>query len=431
MNSARRPLSRAQSADNSVAVLSSADVQRIHRIICPPDDPRKLEMERLREMSRSRTENWTGTEKHARQLREARLKEREEKRRAEEQAMDDYSAELQEHTRKEAHERALHLLMKDSDISRRLQSGLMMSDVVKERDKQVLLRKEMHDLNKLREKTIEEEAKERARILQEQEEKEKAEKGKKSKEVYDIQKQQIEEYRRRCVDRLREAKEEGEKIQAFVSHQLETAKKADEAKRLREKETQKQLFAFASYADALKEKERKDSEEEDRRNADYVKRKQEISHKIHEREKELTKKKMEGREIVLSGHAVRMTEVEKEIERRNEQYTKEKEEERIRKEAADQEKRREDKEKVLQAWKQQLDVKEAHKRADQDLEARKRELLRQRAQEIEQEEAEEIRQVRESKVRVLKVQQKQAVSPIHRQQKRKAGILNQSQQTTE
>jgi hypothetical protein len=53
------------------------------------------------------------------------------KRKEEERAMDAYSAELQERTRKEAYDRAAALLMKDSDIARRLRSGMMISDVLK------------------------------------------------------------------------------------------------------------------------------------------------------------------------------------------------------------------------------------------------------------------------------------------------------------
>uniref|UniRef100_A0A6U4N8R6 Trichohyalin-plectin-homology domain-containing protein n=1 Tax=Hemiselmis andersenii TaxID=464988 RepID=A0A6U4N8R6_HEMAN len=227
LNRIRTTLLHAEAKTQGQAILSEEDRLR----------------EKLRDMSKQRMSGWNNTLEARRRQKEAARQSKideEEKRR---QVMDREEAAFQAAERKKAIQRANTLLYENTERVKAFGSKLYLSDVIKEREMQMVVQNSIKAREKEDERLWHERTMEAIRKGGEEEDRKKEEALQRALHGKQVQLDQLEEFRVRYVTQKRAEKREGElimaKVEAHILEEKEQEARAKEEEKARAAKTLK------------------------------------------------------------------------------------------------------------------------------------------------------------------------------------------------
>ncbi|KAF1776581.1 hypothetical protein GQ600_25685 [Phytophthora cactorum] len=253
--------------------LSADELERMRASVSPPvQSDREARRQAIKLKSEQRTAKWPNTLEAMRKKKDRWKKDKEERLEEERKKIDEEEMRLQRETQTKQIERANRLLYEQTDRMKTLRSKQLLADVVHHRTLQLeekLMLKDQDDLTnhhydqQVLAQVIEGEAQEQRQRKKRLEENARLAAG---------QKQQLEEYKQRYINELREEKREGERMKQQAEQEYLDEMEKDRQRKLRLKQasedTQLANQRLQVHREAQKEKERLEDlkrEEEERK----------------------------------------------------------------------------------------------------------------------------------------------------------------------
>ncbi|KAG3109551.1 hypothetical protein PI124_g438 [Phytophthora idaei] len=253
--------------------LSADELERMRASVSPPaQSDREARRQAIKLKSEQRTAKWPNTLEAMRKKKDRWKKDKEERLEEERKKIDEEEMRLQRETQTKQIERANRLLYEQTDRMKTLRSKQLLADVVHHRTLQLeekLMLKDQDDLTnhhydqQVLAQVIEGEAEEQRQRKKRLEENARLAAG---------QKQQLEEYKQRYINELREEKREGERMKQQAEQEYLDEMEKDRQRKLRLKQasedTQLANQRLQVHREAQKEKERLEDlkrEEEERK----------------------------------------------------------------------------------------------------------------------------------------------------------------------
>ena len=260
----------------------------------------------LHRKSLARVSRWDNTVEATRAHR-AKLKAEDQiTREAELSRIDREEAVFQEKKRGEAIGRANQILKRQSDRMKVFSSGMMLSDVLAERENQIEIKEQLQRLENIRQIKYDELVKHNVHMMNEREARESEESKKKHLLVAKSQKKQLEDARLRRLSEIANAEEERRLIRArderYIAAELERKKVQRQAALRARSET----LRAQTYLNEIKARERDMDEQEDALIAKYAAEKEEIAERRRHREEFVFHEKQKTRQKLIDLQAAKL-----------------------------------------------------------------------------------------------------------------------------
>jgi len=281
--------------------LLHADAKTMGTQIKSEDDNLK---ETLRDMSRNRMGGWNNTLEARRKQKEADRQsaiDEEEKRR---QVMDREESAFQAAERKKCIQRANTLLYENTERVKAFGSKLYLSDVMKERELQMEIKKQIKDRKDAEERMWHARTIEGVKMGDAEEERKREERQQRALHAKQVQLDQLEDFRVRYVDNKRAEKREGELIKQRVEMHI-----AEEKRQEKDKKDEENKRAMQTLADNRKLQEEKRISELQARE-DEEKR---IQYFAEEKERKMKMRAEREAEIATQKQAVRQRMIDRQV----------------------------------------------------------------------------------------------------------------------
>ncbi|EAR95127.2 hypothetical protein TTHERM_00643530 (macronuclear) [Tetrahymena thermophila SB210] len=282
-----------------------------------PEKERKLkEKTELYELSKQRVKNWPNTIQAIRKKKDETRFEKFKKDEEERRRVDEEEARYQANVKKEIIEKANKQIYEGNDRVKAFQSKLLLVDTLQEREGQIELKKQVQEMEKMREEIHLENMKENIRKLEEEEQRKKEELEEKKRHAQKILREQHEEMKVKYIKRLQDEKIEGEIIKQRALEAI--AKEKEEERARREKaiqiqiDTKKGNEVLQTIRAELKEKEKL----EDEKIKQYAEKKEKITEMRRLREEMRFKEKQEQRQKLIDEQIKRLAAIKNEEESR-------------------------------------------------------------------------------------------------------------------
>ncbi|KAJ0410415.1 hypothetical protein P43SY_002747 [Pythium insidiosum] len=268
----------------TTTTLSADELERILASVSPPaQTDREARRQELKAKSEQRTSRWPNTLEAMRLKKDRWKKDKEEREEAARKVIDEEEARLQREARTKQIERANRLLNENTDRMKTLRSKQLLTDVVHHRKLQLLEKKMLHDQDEMVNYEYDRRVLEGVLKAQEDETKEQQKQQQKLHELAKIQKEQLEEYKQRYIERLREEKRDGEQIKLKSEQEYKEEVERERQRRVRAKleceETQLANARLKAHKEALKELERQEDlkrEQDEKKKAERSAKRDEI-----------------------------------------------------------------------------------------------------------------------------------------------------------
>lgn len=277
-------------------------------------------------MSQARAKTWNNT------LEGSRRKKAEEKRKKleieelERQKIDAEEAKIQLEKRKFTIDRANKLLHDDSDRIKSFHSKMMMCDVLAEREAQVHLKGELHQLEEIREDRFLEMEKQNYRRMLEREIKEKEIKEELSKMQSKAQMQQRAEFKEKRYQEIEDQMLEGELLRRKGVEDLEQERQNEKKKRGQAIKAQEESTKANDYLIEVRAEEKKRALREMDKIAEYAVHKEKMLQMRKNREVEVFQTKRDQQNRMIDAQSKRLAEMQNTDVERVEKQVAEKEE---------------------------------------------------------------------------------------------------------
>lgn len=305
-------------------ILRGSEVERIRASIQDPVQTNKeARRAALRDRSQRRTEKWPNTLEAMRRKKDNWKKDREAKEEERRKAIDANELKLQKESRLRQIERANQLIYNQTDKMKTLRSKMLQCDVIQDRKIQIEEKQQLLQHERVREDRWNVMLNQQLAAADEREKEMEQQVMAKNAKMAQDQKQQLEEFKNRYIDQLREEKREGERIKAKALKDMEDEAEQERRRRLRAKQANEETKLANQKLQALRAKEKeKEKLEELKREAD-AKKKEEILAKRSELQR-LKDQKVQARKQRMIDLAIQhLSQLEERTEERLENQKKE------------------------------------------------------------------------------------------------------------
>eukprot|EP00825_Cyclidium_porcatum_P039671 TRINITY_DN486_c0_g2_i7.p1 TRINITY_DN486_c0_g2~~TRINITY_DN486_c0_g2_i7.p1 ORF type:complete len:361 (+),score=115.03 TRINITY_DN486_c0_g2_i7:96-1178(+) len=257
-NSIQNKSSSLKSASTQVLPLSQ--LQQIkERLLIGGDSESFRKTQEKTEMhakSQQRIQNWPNTLQALRRKKDDARFEKFKKDEEERRKIDEEEAILAAKTRKEIIEKANKQLYENNDKVKSFQSKLLLVDAVHERNYQLELKKQMKEIEKIREQQYLDQQREIMKQEEEEEQMKQDELNKKKKETQKVLSQQHEIQKQNYIYKMQQEKIEGEIIKSHALDLIEEEKEQERLRRLQAKQNQEEVFQHNQELQAIRQKEK-------------------------------------------------------------------------------------------------------------------------------------------------------------------------------
>lgn len=287
-----------------VKVLTQADWIRIqnhlHKSQTEEERLRKQHEERIRlhEMSQEKIKNWTNTVFGQRQKKLEARRQREEQEEEERKLLDVEEAKFQAEQRREAIERAKTQQYFQTDRLKGFHSALLLTEVLKEREAQVELKKLKEKMNNGADRDLREKAEQEYHEFLQKDLEEKRRQAEMNKMTAEFQKAQIEDRHRQSEREKEEGRIEAEELERLKAQYREELRKLDE---LRQQESKHQMAENLQQIEDKKFMKHIDKMQEEQEDEDcrvFATAKKKIMRMRAEKEREIMMEKQEQLEKI-------------------------------------------------------------------------------------------------------------------------------------
>ncbi|TMW62852.1 hypothetical protein Poli38472_005470 [Pythium oligandrum] len=274
----------------STTTLSSDELERIlASVSAPAQSNREARRQELKSTSEQRKSQWPNTLEAMRKKKDRWKKDKEEREEEARKKIDEEEMRLQKEARTKQIERANRLLNEQTDRMKSLRSKQLLADVVHHRKLQLAEKAMLKAEDDMVKYEYDREVLEGVLRGEEEEQREHKRRLQEHEKLAKIQKQQLEEYKQRYIDQLREEKREGEltkmKAEADYKEELEKerqrrliAKQESEETKLanmRLKEHQRAQKELERLEDVKREEDEKKKKERDAKRDQFQREKRE------------------------------------------------------------------------------------------------------------------------------------------------------------
>lgn len=286
----------------NVAVVRADELERIKRSISGKAET-ELEGERrvgerqeLYQKSQKRKENWGNTIEAIRKKKENERLRRFEEQEMERRKIDAEEAAIQEEARRAALERANKLLHDSADPVKALHSKMLLSDVLQERDMQLEIQRRKQDFQQEVEVKWQELETQQLQEYDLREAQKHEKEVTRTKEVRKVLKNQLDQSKQKMVRRIQEDMVEGELIKQKALDDLEAARREEQGRRQRAVGAVQEAGIANEYLKETKRQEREREMNEERKIAEFAKKKDEAMTMRKRREEEKMREKLAQRQ---------------------------------------------------------------------------------------------------------------------------------------
>ncbi|KAH7484437.1 hypothetical protein KRP22_005605 [Phytophthora ramorum] len=241
--------------------LSADDLKRMRASVSPPvQSDREARRQEIKLKSEQRTAKWPNTLEAMREKKDRWKKDKEDRLEEERKKIDEEEMRLQREAQTKQIERANSLLYEQTDRMKTLRSKQLLADVVHHRTIQLEEKRMLKDQDDLTNDLYDQQV--FAKVLEDEEEEQRRRKKQlqENARLAVIQKEQLEEYKQRYINELREEKRDGEQMkkQAEQEYLDEMEKERQRKMRLKQasEETQLANQRLRAHREMQKDKER-------------------------------------------------------------------------------------------------------------------------------------------------------------------------------
>ncbi|KAF4315644.1 hypothetical protein BBO99_00009244 [Phytophthora kernoviae] len=241
--------------------LSSDELERMRASVSPPvQSDREARRQQIKLKSEQRTATWPNTLEAMRKKKDRWKKDKQERLEAERKKIDEEEMRLQREAQMKQIQRADHLLYEQTDRMKTLRSKQLLTDVIHHRTLQLEEQYMLKEQDELTNYLYDRQVLAKVQEGEEEEQRQRIKKQEANAELAAIQKRQLEEYKQRYINELREEKRDGEsmKHQAEQEYLNEIEKEQQRKIRLKQasEETQLANQRLRAHRQMQKEKER-------------------------------------------------------------------------------------------------------------------------------------------------------------------------------
>lgn len=352
----------------SYAILRGSDVARIRESIARGPSTAEVEERRQQEVlhkrSQERVAKWQDTFDAQRKRKDRAAQEKRDREEAARVELDEEEARIQGAARSKIIERANQLLLENTEPMRELQSKALMSDVLKEREAQIEVRRKIEQMHKEQDQRWLQQQAEQLKAEDEREQQKARDAYDKQMEVAKAHREQLMEYQKRIMHERKLADEE--RI-ASLEHAARTAREEREEKEMRlrkARELTEETMRFNELSLSIQRQEKERAMQEEIQHQKHVEKKERLDQLKREQEQKVTRRKQEQQSKLIERQINAMIDRESIEKARLEKQQVEFEEARVRKEEADDERVRQQKQKLKESWEWQLAQKQKRKQKE-------------------------------------------------------------------
>ncbi|ETP39923.1 hypothetical protein F442_12665 [Phytophthora nicotianae P10297] len=253
--------------------LSADELERMRASVSPPvQSDREARRQAIRLKSEQRTAKWPNTLEAMRKKKDRWKKDKEERLEEERKKIDEEEMRLQREAQTKQIERANRLLYEQTDRMKTLRSKQLLTDVVHHRTLQLEEKQMLKDQDDLTSYHYDQQVVAQVIEGEAEEQRKRKKRLEENARLAAIQKQQLEEYKQRYINELREEKREGERMKQQAEKEYLDEKEKERQRKLRLKQasedTQLANQRLQLHREMQKEKERLEDlkrEEEERK----------------------------------------------------------------------------------------------------------------------------------------------------------------------
>lgn len=257
----------------------------------------------LKNRSIRRVSSWANTVEAERLKHQHEKEERIAAEEAHQRQLDIDEANLQLQKRRLAIQRANQLLIAENDRMKTMNSAMMLSDVLGERDNQIRIKEQLEKLEHIRNLKFDELVKHNVSRIQDREDSESKQREEKKRMVAIIQKEQLEEAKQKYLTERAAERRDGE----LIKHRNEAFLAAEVERKNREREValhaQKETIRAQTYLNEIKARELERVQKEDVLIQQYAKAKDDMIAKRKARELEIFRQKQLIRQRLIDQQA--------------------------------------------------------------------------------------------------------------------------------
>ncbi|KAG7393294.1 hypothetical protein PHYPSEUDO_011299 [Phytophthora pseudosyringae] len=256
-----------------LTTLSCDELERMRASVCPPvQSDREVRRQAIKLKSEQRTATWPNTLEAMRKKKDHWKKDKEERLEDERKKIDEEEMRLQREAQTKQIARANRLLYEQTDRMKTLRSKQLLADVVHHRTLQLEEKQMLQDQDDLTNHLYDRQVLAQVLDGEEEEQRQRKKKLEENARLATMQKQQLEEYKQRYINELREEKRDGDRMkqQAEQDYIDEMEKEKQRKLRLKQASAETQLAnqRLRAHRETQKEKERLEDakrEEEERK----------------------------------------------------------------------------------------------------------------------------------------------------------------------
>mmetsp|Transcript_34872 Transcript_34872/g.62719 ORF Transcript_34872/g.62719 Transcript_34872/m.62719 type:complete len:460 (-) Transcript_34872:166-1545(-) len=266
------------------------------------DKPPDINLERrkeLKKLSDERAQKWPNTLQAQRARKEKAKIERLEAEEAERVEIDRQEAELRAEQRRIQIERANNVIFNETDKVKAFHSKMLLSDVLRENENQIALKKQVDILKRAQEQAFVEQQRQALELAETLELQKMSETRKRALKQKDEQLDQLDHLRNRILAERARDREEGQNLKLKAQEEVEESKRIESATRARARKLQEDSLRANDTLKLFRQKEVEKSLEEDLAIESYAKKRAELMAERERREaekrvqKELQRRKLQ------------------------------------------------------------------------------------------------------------------------------------------
>jgi len=273
-------------------VISQNDLSRIRQTVNPMSiAPGHIEKEMLKTLSDERATKWPNTIEAQRARKERARKERLEQEEAERCEVDRQEALIKAENRRLQIERANKMLYDDTDRVKSFHGKLLLSDVIQEREKQILYKQKLGQITKKQEDDFHKSNVKAVELAEEAERRKLEDARKRAFKQRDAQLTQLEELKDRIIKEKLSDKAEGELLKKKAQEAVDLLKQREIERRENEQRMHSETSKANEALQQIKAIELQKEMEEEERIVQFAKRKEQLAleRKLREEERRAQK----------------------------------------------------------------------------------------------------------------------------------------------